>query len=167
MPAADAGKEFVVTRVFDAPRELVWKAHSEAERLMQWWGPKGFTMKVAKLDFRPGGVFHYGLQTRGGQEMWGKFVYREIVPPERMVFVVSFSDAACGVTRHPGAANWPLEVINTLTLEESGGKTTLTLRGGPINASDEERKVFADNFGGMQQGFKGTYDQLAEYLGRA
>jgi uncharacterized protein YndB with AHSA1/START domain len=164
---AETGKELVITRVLDAPRELVWKAHSEAGRLMQWWGPKGFRMKVARLDFRPGGVFHYGLQTPGGQEMWGRFVYREIVAPERMVFVVSFSDAEGGVTRHPGAANWPLEVLNTLTLAESGGKTTLTLRGGPINATEVERRIFADNFAGMQQGFSGTYDQLAEYLERA
>jgi uncharacterized protein YndB with AHSA1/START domain len=165
--AGTSGKEFVVSRVFDAPRELVWKAHSEAGRLTQWWGPKGFTMKVAKLDFRPGGIFHYGMQSPGGQEMWGRFTYREIVRPERIVFVVSFSDASGGVTRHPGSATWPLEVLNTLTLAEDGGRTTLTIRGGPIDASAEECRTFEGAFAGMQQGFKGTLDQLAEYLERS
>src|SRR5580704_13391744 len=75
---ATAGDEFAITRVFDAPREQVWKAFTESERLMRWWGPKGFTMQVAKLDLRPGGVFHYCMRSPDGRDMWGKFVYREI-----------------------------------------------------------------------------------------
>jgi len=93
--------EFSITRVFDAPRDLVWKAFTESERLLQWWGPKGFTMRVAKLDLRPSGVFHYSMRSPEGRDMWGKFVYREIVAPERIVFVNSFSDEAGNLTRHP------------------------------------------------------------------
>ena len=62
--------EFSFTRVFDAPRDLVWKAFTESERLMQWWGPKGFTMLVAKLDLRPGGVFHYSMRSPDGRAMY-------------------------------------------------------------------------------------------------
>src|SRR5258706_14903907 len=79
---APAAQEFVITRVFAAPRELVWKAWTERDRLMQWFGPKGFTMPTAKMDFRPGGVFHYCMRSAEGHEMWGTFVYREIVAPE-------------------------------------------------------------------------------------
>ena len=78
--------------MFDAPRDLVWKAHSELEGLKHWWGPKGFTWVTGTLDFRPGGMFHYGMRSPNGQEMWGRFVYREIVKPERIVSVSSFSD---------------------------------------------------------------------------
>ena len=73
-------REFVMERVFDAPRDLVWKACTEAERLMQWWGPKGVTMRVATMDLRPGGRFHYCYVMPNGSEMWGIFVYREILP---------------------------------------------------------------------------------------
>ena len=165
--ATAAAPEFVISRVFDAPRDLVWKAWTEPERLAQWWGPKGCTIRVAKLDVRPGGVFHYAMQFRTGHDMWGRFVYREILPPERLVFVNSFSDANGGITRAPFpqiGPTWPLEVLNKLTLSEEGGKTALTLRGGPLDATEEERKTYAGMFDSMQQGFTGTFDQLAEYL---
>jgi uncharacterized protein YndB with AHSA1/START domain len=76
---------------------------------MQWFGPKGFKMPGAKIDFRPGGTFHYCMEAPNGEEMWGKFVYREIVAPERIVFVSSFSDEDGEVTRHPLSPDWPLE----------------------------------------------------------
>jgi len=161
-------RDFSIIRVYHAPRALVFQALTEADRLAQWWGPKDFTMLVAKLELRPGGVFHYCMEAPAGHpmkgKMWGKFVYREIVVPERIVFVNSFSNAEGGTTRHPLSATWPLEVLNTLTLTEQAGHTTLTLRDGPINASAEERKTFFSSFASMQQGFKGTLDQLEEYL---
>jgi len=89
---------------------------------------------------------------------------REIVRPERIVFVNSFSDENGGVTRHPMSPTWPLEVLNTQTFTEHQGKTSVTLRGGPINATESERKTFRDGHQSMQQGFSGTFDQLAAYL---
>jgi uncharacterized protein YndB with AHSA1/START domain len=162
-----AEKEFVLTRVFDAPRELVWKAWTESERLSKWWGPKGFTMRVARLELRPGGVFHYSMRSPDGKDLWGKFTYREIVAPERLVFVVSFSNEKGGVTRHWLSLTWPLEVLNTVSFTELDGKTTVRLSGVPINAKDEERKTFEGAFNSMDQGFKGTLDQLEEYLAHA
>ena len=85
-------------RIFNAPRERVWKAWTEAEHLGNWWGPKGFDIVSVKLDLRPGGIFHYCLDRPEGQEMWGKFIFREIVPEQRLVFVVSFSDAEGGLS---------------------------------------------------------------------
>ena len=94
-------RELVITRAFDAPRELVWKAFTESDRLSQWWGPKGFTMLVRALDFRPGGVYHYSMRSPDGHIMWGKFIYREIQAPERLVFVNSFSDEEGNIVRSP------------------------------------------------------------------
>ncbi|HKZ97779.1 MAG TPA: SRPBCC domain-containing protein [Hyphomicrobiaceae bacterium] len=165
-----AEREFVISRVFDAPRELVWKAWTEAPRLAQWWGPKGCTIRVVKLDVRPGGMFHYAMQFKPGHDMWGRFIYREIAAPERLVYVSSFSDAKGGITRAPFpkiSETWPREVLNTLILSEQGGKTTLTLRGSPINATEEEFKTFAGMFASMRQGFSGTFDQLAAYLAKS
>lgn len=161
--------DLVISRTFDAPRDLVWKAWTEPERLAQWWGPKGCTIRVAKLDVRPGGMFHYAMQFKPGHDIWARFVYHEIERPERLVFVISFSDATGGITRAPFPQlgdSWPLEVLNTLTLTEQDGKTTLTLRGSPINATEEERKTFASMLGSVQQGWGGTLEKLEAYLAR-
>ena len=160
-------RELVIMRVFDAPRELVWKAWTERERLMQWFGPKGFTMRTATLDLRPGGVFHYCLQSPDGQDVCGKFVYREIVAPERIVLVNSFSDEKGNLTRHPMSPTWPLEMLSTTTFAEHEGETTITVRWVPLNATEAERKTFDTSHESMQIGRTGTFDQLAEYLANA
>ncbi len=164
-----AENEFVITRTFNAPRDLVYKAWTEADRLVKWWGPKGFTMGVAKLDLRPGGTFHYSMEApKGGVmsgKMWGKFVYRDVVPGERLEFVVSFSDENLGTVRHPGSATWPLEVLNIVTFTEQNGKTLVTLRGWPIHATAEEVETFQKGTAGMRAGFGGTFEQLDAYLG--
>lgn len=162
-----ADQEFVITRDFDAPRERVWRAWTEREQLMQWFGPQGFTMPHARLDLRPGGIFHYGLRSPHGQEMWGKWTFHEIVAPERLVVVTSFSNAQGRITRHPMAPNWPLETISTTTFEEHDGKTTITIRWAPWNANELECKAFAEAHSGMRQGWGGTFEQLAAYLAKA
>jgi uncharacterized protein YndB with AHSA1/START domain len=167
MVANSSAGEFVIARIFDAPRDLIWKAWTESERMAQWWGPKGFVMRVAKLDLRPGGVFHYSMRSPDGKDLWGKFMYREIVVPERLVFVVSFSDERGGTTRHWFSPTWPLEVLNTVSFTEHNGKTTIRLSGFPINATEEESKTYEGGFQSMQQGFKGTLDQLDGYLASA
>ena len=159
-------KTFQITRVFNAPLEFVWKAHTEPERLSDWWGPKGFTMIENTVDLRPGGIYHYGMQTPDGHEMWGKFVYREIVPLQKMVYVVSFSDKDAGITRHPLSNTWPLEMLSTVIFTEDNGKTTMTTTAIPINETEEELATFEGAFEGMQQGFSGTYDQLDAYLAK-
>ena len=166
----DVVQEFAFSRTFDAPRERVWRAWTDAEALAQWWGPKGVTIRVLKLDLRPGGMFHYSMAFQPGHEMYGRFIYREIVAPERIVFIISFSDAAGGITRAPFPqlkGLWPLEVLNVVTFTEQGGKTTIALRGGPIDATEEERKMYAANADSMRQGFGGTFDQLAGMLAKS
>jgi uncharacterized protein YndB with AHSA1/START domain len=158
--------ELVITRIFDAPRDLVFKMWTDLEHLKHWWGPKGFTFGVSKLDLRPGGVFHYSMKSPDGQEMWGKFVYREIIAPEKLVFTSSFSDEEGNTVRAPFSATWPLEILNTLTFVENEGRTTLTMRGGPLSATEEERKTFEAARDSVKQGFAGTFDQLADYLAK-
>lgn len=156
--------EFIIERTFAAPREIVWAAWTELERLKQWFGPKGFTMSVAKMDFRVGGTFLYGLQSPEGRPIWGKFVYREIVAPERIVLVNSFSDETGGITRHPMSPTWPLEMLTTTTFAEQEGKTTIILKWMPLNATEQERQTFDSAHESMQGGWTGTFDQLADYL---
>ncbi len=165
--AAAKFEPFVTSRVFDAPRDRVWKSWTEAERLKQWWGPAGFKVHTCTVDLRPGGVFHYGMTTPDGKDMWGKFTYREIKPQERLVFIVSFSDPNGGVTRHPWNANWPLEILSTVTFEAQGAKTKVSVQWAPADsANDLERKTFDEGRDSMKQGWGGTMDQFAAYLAK-
>jgi uncharacterized protein YndB with AHSA1/START domain len=160
-------EEFVISRTFDAPRDLVYEAFTTPESLAQWWGPAGFTMTVSRFELRPGGICLYHLAGSGGHEMWARFLFREIAPPERIVFISSFSDESGGLTRAPFAGTWPLQMLTTLTLAERDGKTTLTLRVGALEAAEEEVKTFESGFDSMRQGFGGALQQLADLLARA
>ena len=160
-------KEFVISREFDAPRDLVFKAWTENDRMAQWFGPKGVRIVSSRLELRPGGVYHYCMRLPDGTDMWGKWVFREIVPPERLVYSSSFSDPEENVTRHPMAPDWPLEMITNVTFSENAGRTTITIRWAPINASPVEIETFNAGHASMKGGWTGTFDQLEEYLARA
>jgi uncharacterized protein YndB with AHSA1/START domain len=160
--------DFVMSRVFDAPRDLLWKCFTDPERMKQWWGPKGVKIIAAKMDLRVGGTYLYGMETPDGKTMWGKFVYREITPPERMVFINSFSDEAAGLTRHPLSPTWPLQMLSIFTFEEQpGGKSKFSVRWAPYEATDEERATFDAGHDSMKGGWGGTMDQLEAYIAKA
>jgi uncharacterized protein YndB with AHSA1/START domain len=158
---------FILTREIDAPRELVWRAWTECEHLMHWWGPAGFTMRQCTIEVRPGGLFHYRMTGPDGQEMWGRWVIREATRPERLVFVNSFSDDQANIVPVPFADDWPAEILSTVTFSERGGRTRLEMHGIAINATEAQRKTFADNFDSMHSGWGGSLDQLAEHLAEA
>lgn len=159
-----APKEFVIVRELNAPRELVFKAWTEAEHLSKWWGPKIFDNEVKRLDLRPGGIFHYSMKTPDGSIMWGRFTYKEIIAPEKLVFTTSFSDEEGNIRPTTMLPVFPLEILNVVTFEEKNNKTILTLKGQPVNASEEECKVYYSMFDSMNAGFSGTLDMLDEHL---
>ncbi len=151
--------EFVISRVFDAPRSRVFKAWTDPELLKRWWAPKNFTTPFCKVDLRPGGVFHYCMRSPEGQDIWGIGVYREIVEPERIVYTDSFADAEGNPVppAHYGmSSSHPPETLVTVTFVEQEGKTKLTLRHS-IHESVEERE-------GTQQGWTEMLDRLADLL---
>lgn len=154
-------RELVITRIIDAPRELVFRAWTEPERVKRWWGPKGFTSPVSKIDLRVGGVYLNCMRSPEGQDFWSKGVFREIVAPERLVMTDSFADKEGNTVpaSHYGLGEgFPLEMLITVTFEEHEGKTRLILRHsgiGGISATDRDN---------MQQGWNQSIDKLAEYL---
>lgn len=152
-----------LTRVLDAPRELVWAAFTQPEHLANWWGPPGCPTRVLALDLRPGGLFHYAMQSPQG-EMFGRFTYREITAPERLFFVLSFSDADANIVRAPFSATWPLELLCENRFADENGKTRLSMASAPFNASDEERAAFEAGRAGLKAGTSGSLDQLDKYL---
>jgi len=156
-----------IERHFAAPRALVYAALTEAEHLGKWMSPTGMEMAGCTVDARVGGSFHYGMKQRGAPDapvMWGKWTFRELTPPERIVVVVQFSDAQGGATRHPMAPQWPLYTLSTTTLTEVPGGTLLRLEWRALDASEAEEAVFDASHPGMTQGWGGTMDVLDSYL---
>lgn len=154
-----AGQEIVITRIFDAPRELVWKAWTEPEHVMRWWGPKDYTSPACKIDLRVGGKYLFCMRSPEGQDYWSTGVYREIVPLERIVFTDSFADEQGNVVRasHYGMADdFPLELLVTITFQDEGGKTrmTVTHTGLPAGEIREQTKA----------GWNESFDKLAASL---
>jgi uncharacterized protein YndB with AHSA1/START domain len=145
------GKEFVIKREFDAPRELVFKAWTEAKHLAQWWGPRGFTNPVCEWDARPGKAIHVVMRAPNGTDyaMGGKF--REIVAPERLVFTSGALDEK---------GKLMFEFLHTVTFVERKGKTMLTIRSRVIKTTAEASKYI----GGFEAGMTQSLVRLAEHL---
>lgn len=141
-------REIVMTRVFDAPRGLVFDAHTKPEHVKQWWGRRGSTLPVCEMDFRPGGVWRFVERQSDGAEYAFRGTYREIVPPERIVQTFEFEGM-------PGHIS-----VDTLTLVERDGQTTLTTR--TVFASKADRDGMLQS--GMEAGAAELLDRLAEHL---
>lgn len=151
--------DLVIIRTFDAPRELVWKAWTEPQSFMRWWGPKDFTTPVSKIDLREGGKYLNCMRSPEGQEYWSTGVYRDIVPMERIVCTDSFADGKGNIvpaSYYGMLGDWPKELLVTVTFEEIDGKTKMTLR----HAGIPKGKMSEDTETGWNQSF----DKLAESL---
>jgi uncharacterized protein YndB with AHSA1/START domain len=141
-------REIAMARVFEAPRSLVWDAHTRPEHVTQWMlGPEGWTMPVCEIDLRPGGEWHFVWRRSDGSELDMRGEYREVVPPERLVSTESWGEG------------WP-ETLNTLLLVEEDGRTTLTST--MLYPSKETRDAALET--GMKDGATVSFDRLAEYL---
>jgi len=153
--------DIVITRVFDAPREQVWRAWTDPEHFKKWWGPKDFTAPAIEMDVREGGSYLNCMRSSEGQEYWSTGVYREIVPMERIVCSDSFADEKGNVVpgSHYGMPDVPLETEITVTFEDDGpGKTKMTLRHAGFPAGEMGEQAGA--------GWNESFDKLAESLTR-
>lgn len=163
--ARQQSRPFVISREFAAPRDLVWTLWTEREHFARWFGPKGVAITLAQFDPRPGGMCHYRMSMPDGKVIWGKAAYREVVPPEKLVWINSFSDEHAGITPHPLAKDpWPLQLLTVITFAENAGQTTVTVNWWPIDADAEERRVFDASHESMKMGWGGTLEQLAAHV---
>src|SRR3984893_9894403 len=140
-------RQIVLTRVFDAPRSLVFDAFTKPELLKRWFGPRGWSLAVCEVDLKVGGTFRFVMRGPDGKEMGMRGVYREIVPPERSVHTESYDD-------------YPGESQVTAVFVEQGGKTTLTAT--VLFPSQEVRDAVIKS--GMEHGAAESYDKLAGLL---
>jgi uncharacterized protein YndB with AHSA1/START domain len=159
-PQSSETRDLVLSRVFNAPREIVWQAWTQPQHLTEWFAPEHFIAAAAKVDLRPGGQFLYCMRSPEGAEFWGKGVYREIAPPERLVYVDSFADEEGNrVTpeQYGLSADYPAETLVTVTLADHGGRTLLTLRhaGLPVGEASDMTEA----------GWRSQLDRLAAATG--
>lgn len=158
--AMAAAQPLVIARSFGAPRERVWKAWTDPDDVKRWWGPKGFTAPVCKIDLRVGGTYLNCMRSPEGQDFWSTGTYREIVAPVRLVCTDSFADEKGNIvpaTHYDMSGDWPLSLLITVTFEEQGGKTLLTLRHDGLPAG-EMRTL-------CEAGWNESFDKLAASLG--
>jgi uncharacterized protein YndB with AHSA1/START domain len=152
--------DLVIERVFDAPRELVWKFWTDPEKIMLWWGPAYFTSPVCKIELRVGGRYLFCMRSPQGQDFYSTGVFREIVATERLVFADSFADAEGNVvspTSYGMGADFPMETLVTVTFEDApNGKTKLTMRNAGVPAGEMREMTIA--------GWNQSFDKLAQSL---
>jgi uncharacterized protein YndB with AHSA1/START domain len=147
--AEERERELVIARIFDAPSHLVFQAWTQPDRAARWWGPQGFVTTYCNMDVRPGGTFRVCMRSPAGAEHWKQGVYREVVPPERLVFTFAWEDAE-GKPGH--------QTLVTVTFAEHGDKTELTLHQAVFESvarRDEHRR-----------GWASTLERFAEYLAK-
>ena len=163
-----ASGEIVITRVFRAPRELVFEVWTVAEHFVRWFAPRATEIPFCELDPRPGGIIHLCHQFDDGQKLWAKGRFDEVVVPERLVFTAGFVDADGQPGRHPAFPEWPLEAVieTTVSFEETAPGTTVTVRqrilprrAAALPAVVEERRL-------AREGWIEVFDRLAEHLYR-
>ncbi|WP_445488106.1 SRPBCC family protein [Niallia sp. 03133] len=155
------GQDLVMERVFHAPKEALFQAFSESDRLASWWGPKGWQTKNLKFEFEPNGIWHYCMvctdKNQGdffGYESWGKAVYKEIDPPNKIVYIDSFSDA----NENTNAEMPSIQV--TLSFNEQKESTLLTIRSS-FDSSEQLQQVMQM---GIVEGMSSQFDCLDEFL---
>lgn len=153
---------YVLERTFDAPRELVWRTWTEPDLLARWYGP-GVETIIHQLDIRPGGLWLSEMRWSGNAN-FQRVEYTEVIPPERLVWLHSMSDADWNVISNPMMADWPLVLLTTVTFDADGEKTKMRLTWVPHEASEAEITCFANAIEGMDKGWAAGMELLAEIL---
>ena len=163
------GNALIITRIFDAPVEKVWKAWTTPSLIKKWWGPKGFTAPSVKIDLRVGGIYTYAMKGPKGSEwdrvMYSSGIFKEIIPMKNIVVTDYFSDSE-GNKIEPSQegqdANFPTEMNAVITFEDlEGGKTKLTITY-PKPENEEQFRAMIKS--GMQEGWQSSLDKLADAL---
>jgi len=147
-PTQTAERELVITRLFDAPPELVWKAWTERGLVLKWLGPKDFTAEDFSLDPRPGGAWHSRMRSPDGREYSNRGVVREAVEPERLVFTFAWDNE----DGSPGR-----EMLITITFADRDGATEMTFAQAVFESAEDRD--------GHREGWSESFDKLAAYLG--
>ncbi len=153
---------YVLERLFDAPRSLVWKTWTDPQILARWYGPRVETV-VHRLDLKPGGLWLVEMKW-GGKSNYQRVEYTEVVEPERLVWLHASADDRWNVIASPMMPDWPRVLLTTVTFEEVGKRTKVRLTWVPHNATAAEIACFAGAIAGLDKGWGAGMDLLAKIL---
>lgn len=154
--------EYKLERLFDAPREMVWRAWTDPEILHRWYGP-GIETIIHQFDLKPGGAWLNEMRW-GDNADFSKMVFQEVTPPKKLVWHHSSADSAWNIVSSQMMADWPRTLLTTVVFENIGDKTKVTLTQVPIDASDAEIACFAATMAGMDNGWGSGYKIMDEIL---
>jgi uncharacterized protein YndB with AHSA1/START domain len=160
---SNKGNELIITRIFNAPRKLVWNAWTNPDMFMQWWGPKDFTSPISKIDLRVGGEYFNCMRSPDGQDFCSKGIYREVVELERLVMTDSFANKEGNMvpaSYYGLSPDFPMEMKITVTFKEQEGKTKLTLKHSDVKSLNDT------DLNDMQQGWNESFDKLADIMAK-
>jgi uncharacterized protein YndB with AHSA1/START domain len=164
-PMANPMNKFEIERSFSGSQERLFQVCSQVEHLKHWMSPAGMKVLKAEQSLKPGGTYHYGLEVPDGNSMWGKAIYKEITPNSRLVYVQHFSDKDGGMTAHPMAPTWPMEMTTIFDfIVEGENQTRLKITWINTRITDAEIDTFRSAHAGMTQGWTGSLDQLSAYI---
>ncbi len=152
--------EYKLERIFEAPRELVWRAWTDPELLHRWYGP-GIETIIHKFDLKPGGSWLNEMKW-GGDSDFSKMVFQEVTPPSMLVWHHSSSDSDWNIITSPMMADWPRVLLTTVIFEDMGDRTNVRLTQVPIEATDAEIACFAAKMAGMDKGWGSGYAIMDE-----
>jgi len=152
-PSEALKQDLVLTRIFDAPREIVFRAWTDPKHLAEWFGPHGFTNPVCEVDLRPGGEWRHVMRGPDGNDYPMTAIFQEVVRPERLVFVTYVPDKEKSL----------FEILNTVTFNDQAGKTKLTLEAKVLKSTPEAAPMLA----GMEEGWSQSLERLTKYLSKS
>lgn len=154
--------KYILDRVFDAPRDLVWRAWTDPDILHRWYGPNIETV-IHAFDLQPGGAWLNEMKM-GANSDFSKMVFQEVSAPEKLVWHHSSTDADWNIVASPMMADWPRTLLTTVIFEDLGDKTNVRLSQVPIDPTEAEIACFASVMGGMDKGWGSGYAIIDELL---
>lgn len=157
-----ASSDFVIERVFDVPRAMVWRAWTDPDLLAHWYGP-GVETVIHAFDPKPGGVWLNEMKW-GEKSDWSKMAFQEVVMEEKLVWHHSSTDSEWNIIANPMMPDWPRTLLATVTLEDAGAKTNMRLTMTPLNASNDEIACFTKAMEGFGKGWSSGFAIMAEQL---
>lgn len=157
-------EQFEITRLFSAPRARVWDAWTRQDEIGRWLSPKGVKAEIRHFELKPGGYVHTRMVAPDGAVSWGKYIYREVQAPARLVWEQGFSNEQAEFVPAPFPMPWPLRMQTTVLLADEGAATKLSLVWQPVEPTPEQMDSFVKMLPSMNGGWSGTFDQLEALL---
>ncbi len=156
--------ELAIEKTFNAPKEILFKAWGNYDLLQKWWQPPEMTLSILNLEFKPGGKFHYLLESQDGFRIYGLWIFQEIMPPDKLVFSNAYANENGSIIQAPFSNSWPKRIINELNFRQLNGQTLMDFKARPFQFTSLESATFAENVENIRHGLNTTFERLRDCI---